>query len=311
MGLPWATSPRSRRFLKPLRWLVILGLLASPLIAYGCLHLQRPPRLSQTRRLFPGMVYTRQARSEPRPLMIHIVKLDLHSPGLKVLVSPGLAQPTPDQEAVAHTTAEFLSQFKVQLAINANFFFPFREKTPWDYYPHSGDPVNLVGQAISNGSEYSQGESDWPVLCFAASQRARILASGQCPAGTAQAVAGNLIFLAGGQPTPLTRDSADSQKPYPRTAVALDRAGQTLWLILIDGKQPLYSEGVTLAELSQITQQLGADTALNLDGGGSTTLVVATPSGPQLLNAPIHTKLPLRQRPLANQLGFYARPQAD
>ncbi|MBD2020680.1 phosphodiester glycosidase family protein, partial [Leptolyngbya sp. FACHB-36] len=53
---------------------------------------------------------------------------------------------------------------------------------------------------------------------------------------------------------------------------------------------------------------LGADKAVNLDGGGSTTIVVSSPTGPYALNAPIHTKIPLRERPVANHLGFYAAP---
>jgi exopolysaccharide biosynthesis protein len=88
-------------------------------------------------------------------------------------------------------------------------------------------------------------------------------------------------------------------------AVAIDQAGQKLWLIVVDGKQPLYSEGVTKKELANIAIELGADTALNFDGGGSTTLVVATNTGSKVLNAPIHTKIPMRERPVANHLGFY------
>lgn len=80
-----------------------------------------------------------------------------------------------------------------------------------------------------------------------------------------------------------------------------------LWLILIDGRQRNYSEGVTLNELADIAIALGAETALNLDGGGSTTLVVAGPNGPQTLNSPIHTRIPMRQRPVGNHLGLFAR----
>lgn len=45
--------------------------------------------------------------------------------------------------------------------------------------------------------------------------------------------------------------------------------------------------------------------ALNLDGGGSTTMVVSDRKGIGGLNSPIHTKLPMRERPVANNLGFY------
>ncbi len=106
----------------------------------------------------------------------------------------------------------------------------------------------------------------------------------------------------------LVHKEAENDKPYPRTAVGLDKQGKTLLLVLIDDKQPLYSEGVTLKELADVLAGYGAYKALNLDGGGSTTLVVETPAGPRVLNAPIHTKIPLRERPIANHLGFYAQP---
>jgi hypothetical protein len=50
---------------------------------------------------------------------------------------------------------------------------------------------------------------------------------------------------------------------------------------------------------------------LNLDGGGSTTLVMQQNQGVRTLNAPIHTNVPLRQRPIANHIGIYAPPLDD
>ncbi len=73
-----------------------------------------------------------------------------------------------------------------------------------------------------------------------------------------------------------------NQKHYQRTAVATNQKGDKLWLIVIDGKQPFYSDGVTIAELTEIMINLGVDKALNLDGGGSTTLVVRTDSQAKL-----------------------------
>ncbi len=222
-----------------------------------------------------------------------------------MLVTPGM--PTSNRTEInARTTSEFLREFKLQLAINASFFSPFREETPWDYYPRSGDRARVAGQAISNGYGYSQPRSGWPVVCFSASNRAQIVASGKCPKGTVQAVAGDSMLVAQGKPVGV--GLSPKEVPYARTAVAIDPKGEKLWLIAIDGKQPLYSEGVTMSELTKIVMELGAHTALNLDGGGSTTLVTATPSAPTLLNVPIQAKLPMRERPVANHLGFYALP---
>ncbi|NES21955.1 MAG: phosphodiester glycosidase family protein [Symploca sp. SIO3E6] len=286
-------------------------LLALPLVLYSGLHLSRPPRTPQQRTLFQGIIYRREVRDLPRPLVLHIVTIDLTAPGVRVLVTPGKA--TPDNtEVQARTTTEFLREFQLQLAINGSFFYPFREISPWNYYPKSGDRANVVGQAIANGTSYSPPQPNWPVLCFNANSRAQIESSGDCPQGTVQAVAGNSVLIERGNPVGLNLDAGKSEdKPYPRVAVGTDAEGQKLWLMVIDGKQPLYSEGATIPELTTMLRELGADSALNLDGGGSKTLVTAISKQPTVLNAPIHTKLPMRQRPVANQLGFYALPIMD
>ncbi len=59
---------------------------------------------------------------------------------------------------------------------------------------------------------------------------------------------------------------------HPRTAAGRTRDG-LLILLVVDGRQP-ESRGVNLRELAEIMLDLGAVDALNLDGGGSATLVV-------------------------------------
>ncbi|NJL23330.1 MAG: phosphodiester glycosidase family protein [Leptolyngbyaceae cyanobacterium SM1_3_5] len=273
-----------------------------PFVLYASWCGQRPPQTNETRLLFPGISYQREFRSDPRPMMIHIVSIDLTAPGVRVFVTPG--NPTPDRtETIAQTTAEFLHEFDLQLAVNASFFFPFREETPWDFYPHSGDRVSTIGQTIAQGNSYSDPEPGWPILCFA-DDRAQIVEA-DCPPNTTDAVAGSEILLANGRS--IVADSDQPDPPYARMVVAIAPSGQQIWLIAIDGKQPLYSEGATLAEVAAIALALGADRAINLDGGGSTTLAVRTDQKVTILNAPIHTKLPMRQRPIANHIGFAAR----
>jgi exopolysaccharide biosynthesis protein len=59
---------------------------------------------------------------------------------------------------------------------------------------------------------------------------------------------------------------------HPRTAAGRTADG-ALMLLVVDGRQPA-SRGVNLEELAEIMRDLGAVQALNLDGGGSTALVV-------------------------------------
>ena len=75
---------------------------------------------------------------------------------------------------------------------------------------------------------------------------------------------------------------------HPRTLVGTDSAGD-LWLVTIDGRNAQLSVGMTFAELQRLARRLKLVNALNLDGGGSTTMVVrgavvnhpSDPTGPR------------------------------
>ena len=89
----------------------------------------------------------------------------------------------------------------------------------------------------------------------------------------------------GGSPTLLKDGVVQKQNIYdgspfassrhPRTAVAFNDRNRRISLVTVDGRQPSYSRGMTLPELTRFCRErLGATDALNLDGGGSTTMVV-------------------------------------
>jgi hypothetical protein len=61
---------------------------------------------------------------------------------------------------------------------------------------------------------------------------------------------------------------------HPRTMFGIDRAGFA-WLVTVDGRQPDTSAGMTMVELQRLAKRIGLTDALNLDGGGSTTMVIA------------------------------------
>jgi len=89
-------------------------------------------------------------------------------------------------------------------------------------------------------------------------------------------------------------NAAFSRTRHPRSAVGWREDG-TLLLVAVDGRQPGYSEGMTLAELRKLFLDLGAVEALNLDGGGSTALVVR--------GAPVNRPSDREgERPVANAL---------
>lgn len=84
-------------------------------------------------------------------------------------------------------------------------------------------------------------------------------------------VATGPVLLAGGEFVPVAGDRFNTNR-HPRTAAGR-RADGTVILLVADGRNAL-AAGLTMAELQQIMAALGCRDAVNLDGGGSTTMVV-------------------------------------
>lgn len=249
--------------------------------------------------LFEGIQYQREVRQSPRKMVIHLVSIDLRAKGISFLVTPG--DPKAELPLKARTTSQFLEEFRLQLAINGDGARPWYSNSPLDYYPRSGDPVEPIGLAASQGIVYSKTTDNEPVLYLSRTNQAGFNSS---PEKIYNAISGNLMLVEKGQ---VAKPVEEGGTPEPRTAVGLDRRSRKLILIVVDGRQPGYSEGATLSELAQIMIQYGAFTAMNLDGGGSCTLVTTDTTGkPDVLNSPIDNLIPGRERPVGNHLGVFA-----
>jgi hypothetical protein len=90
----------------------------------------------------------------------------------------------------------------------------------------------------------------------------------------------------------------DDGQLHPRSAIGVDRDTGRILLLVVDGRQD-FSRGYTLLELARLMKRLGAEEALNFDGGGSSTMITKRPSGrTRVANSPSDG----RQRPVANGL---------
>lgn len=216
-------------------------------------------------------------------------------------------------EYVAHSVSNALSATGALIAINGSYFLPFAGGNPAsdDFYPHEGEPVNASGAVISGGHVVSPVETGLDIrvnaiVCFRAA-RARIVDGQHCPHGYRDGVAAGPVLLMKGVRRPFLRyDNQYSLTPTPRSAIGFSADGATAWIVAVDGRQAGTSDGMTLPELADLFVSLGASDALNLDGGGSTTLVAKGPEGtPLLLNKPIHTGVVGRERPVANVIALF------
>jgi hypothetical protein len=265
-------------------------------------------------------------------MVIHTVTVDLKAQGIEFLVTPG--DPKAELPLRASTTTQFLQAFNVQVAVNGDGLTPWHYNNPIDYYPHSGDPVDPIGLAASRGVIYTEDTDDEPTLYISRTNQARF----GTPTGKVyNAISGNVMLIQQGRSvvgpvvrlanerqtekrqeskragrekageTPSPEGNLAEDLPQPRTAVALDKPGRRLIILVVDGRQPNYSEGATLEELAELLLAKGGHTGMNLDGGGSSTLAVEGENGrPGVLNSPIHQRIPGRERPVGNHLGIYA-----
>lgn len=300
---------RHARVLVALLWLAIAGLAATGLAGQPA-----PPTTREAARLarpYRGVTVTTHVETAPRALRLVVAQVDLRTPGVRVQVTG----PGGSREVVRETTLEALRRTGAQLAVNGHFFLPF---------PADDADAWVIGLAASEGRVFSVFESpeqryalvaDAPALVVDRRQRARIVPrrpgdDGRRVRGRGavwNAVAGSAQIVTGGRVTiPVYRDAAHPEgvlTPGPdgrydntrswydvataRTAAGLSRDRRTLTLVTADVRGG--SDGITVGDLAgRLVRDYGVWDAINLDGGGSTTMAWRDPASgqPALVNTP-------------------------
>jgi len=250
--------------------------------------------------LHPGIRLTSHTRSEPYPLHWWCVTIELGHPQLEWVVTPGEQVPA-GFHTRAETTLAFAQRFGVLAAINASPFEPLAKQ--------AGEPVRIDGLSLSAGRLVSPPKAHFGALLLGPGPRARILSPPVTPEDVADAthgVGGFSPLVRLGQNL-FTGEEAQAAR-HPRTAVGLSQDGRTMQWLVVDGRQPR-SLGVTQRELAELGIAAGCWTMLNLDGGGSSTLVVFDPVRREhrVVNAPVGKTLPGTLRFNGNHLGVRSR----
>jgi exopolysaccharide biosynthesis protein len=94
-----------------------------------------------------------------------------------------------------------------------------------------------------------------------------------------------------------------AEKRHPRTGIGFSKDSTIVKFVVVDGRQS-QSDGMTLREFTDLMLSLELHHALNLDGGGSTTMVV----GDRVVNSPSDAA---GERPVANAILLLERSTAD
>ena len=222
-----------------------------------------------------GVEYRLQLHKDPRPNRVHILRADLSSGKLRPQV---VIAPDPDGDG----SAEAALTHPLELA-NDRSVLAFINTNPWDSLPDAagkrnrswfeGQQVDIHGLAASGAKVRSPSAPGGASVWVDARGRVRL---GDIPRD------GSLIEGMGGF-QPVVRAGAVVAAPggplHPRTAIGVDRTGKVIWLVVVDGRQPGYSEGMTLQELGAIMRSLDCWNAINMDGGGSSIMGLADAEG--------------------------------
>ena len=250
--------------------------------------------ISRWKPIFRGVEMCEGSTEVPRLLQVHAVQVDLHEPTIDFLVTPRIDEGT--RAWGGRTASEFLTEFKCQLALNGSVFDVFAKKR--------GDPMHVEGLSLSRG-DLCVMTNRWDALLINTNRRAWIAHSPVDARGAYNGLSGYYALLIDGSNNGGMRDR------HPRSAVGISRNGRYLILMAIDGRQPGYSESASTGETAEWIRRLGAYNALNLDGGGSTALVIEGPDGaPLVLNRPCGPP-PGTERRVANHLGVFAQRLAE
>lgn len=262
----------------PSQGLRLALVLAVLLVSTGCVA----PRFGSHLETL-GVEYRLQISGNPRPNRVHILRVDLAGgwiqPATVIATDPDGPGPA---EASLTDPLRLADDPSVVAFINTN---------PWDSFPDAtgkrnrswfeGQAVDIRGLAVSGGQVRSLPEPGGASIWI--EERGRIslgdiAADKAVIEGTAgfQPIvkAGDVVAVPGG---PL----------HPRTSIGADRSGKVAWLVVVDGRQPHYSEGMTLYELGTLMSDLGCWEATNLDGGGSSVMGLVNSHGKlQVINHP-------------------------
>lgn len=236
------------------------------------------------------------------------------------LCTSGIRVDARSPQATRITTQAWGSAMGATLAVNGDFYRTDRT-IPTVYGDAAGQgirwPIAQTGRSSEFANEWYYGDYGW--IAFGdgwveynhsgyVKDRAAALGITQgylagkrttaIPAGTLALVSGFPELVVEGTRRTSFPERGDCADRHPRTAMGLTEDRSELILVTVDGRSTS-AAGMTCAELATLMKGLGAYTAFNLDGGGSTQMYVA---GRGTINVPSDGT----PRAVANHWGVFA-----
>jgi hypothetical protein len=229
---------------------------------------------------FPGVRKLFRTTTSPAQ-EIHALEIRLDTPGIRLRTTA-----TGERRRRASSFAQLVG---AQLAVNGDFF--------------SYTDYSTSGLAAGNGAAWpgSVDTTASGTLAYGTGRVELSAKSSVVPFDSAWmqgVVSGHPDLLRSGAVTSSQHGSGLCTTRNPRTAVGLSQDSKTLYLVVVDGRRT-GAAGMTCGELAAVMKGLGAYHALNLDGGGSSTMYVA---GQGVVNRPSDGT----ERTVGNHLAIFA-----
>lgn len=223
-----------------------------------------------------GVTHQHLERAAPRKLSIHVLQVDLSARGIRSEVAAGR---DPDGKGGADATLappdELAASTGMIAAINTNAWGMLPDTKGRNPGYTSGAKVDVLGWVVENGAPRSVRQAGYPSCWLDGDGRCRIGSLSKDgdvtvnPRSPCWAVSGFRIILQQGkvcvQPDKVL---------HPRTAIGISADGKRMTWMVVDGRQPGHSLGVSEEELGRLLLEQGCSEGMNLDGGGSTVLLL-------------------------------------
>lgn len=192
--------------------------------------------------------------------------------GKAAITLHGLNRPRQTDELIAFTPefhrTTLTSPDGIEVIVRKGRVFAVRAGQGSQPIPTDGFVLSATGTARSALTKLRRG--------MKVEINSQIKATPSLPFAPEAILGGGPILLTNGQ----VQTNPDGFNPlsfvnsrHPRTAIGTRKDG-ALVLVTVDGRQPKKSVGMTIPELAALMLELGCGEAMNLDGGGSTTMVI-------------------------------------
>jgi hypothetical protein len=214
---------------------------------------------------------------------LFITRVNLADPRVSLQIASG--GPDPDGpgpwETVLKPPSAIARDHDFSVTINPVYFAHQAPDGDLKKYA-AGEPAAAMNLVAVDGRPVSRRQ-DGAALWFDCHGRAHMDLVESMPPDARTAVAGSNLILKEGQ----NLAGAGDGTRHPRTAAGLTADGKTLVLLVADGRRTGWAAGLTLSELAAEMAALGCTTAINFDGGGSSTMVIKDPQQRyRVLNTP-------------------------